>query len=191
MCKDAFAYLCPRILGIVSMPSRQQSGFTLIELLVTMTVLLIFITLGIPSFSQALVRHELQSASLSIRQGLHIARSESVKRSGLMHICSLATDIQQCAGTRGVGRTQWARGMLVFHDVNRNKQFDQGLDQILYVTEFPDGMSVEWGRGDYLAYASSGRLKFSNGTFRVVHSGSGKERRLVLNRIGRVRSTEI
>lgn len=165
-----------------------QSGLTLIEVLVAMVVVVILATVGVPAFTQQLVRAELQSTALAIRQALHVARSEAVKRNGRVHLCSLATRAQVCAGHNGSGRKIWPHGILVFFDANQNRRFDIRVDHILYQAEFTDQLTVEWARGDYLAYAGTGRLQFSNGTFRISAVDMPMARHLILSRAGRLRS---
>jgi prepilin-type N-terminal cleavage/methylation domain-containing protein len=172
-------------------PGRSQSGFTLIELMVTLSITLILIFLAVPSFSQMLIRSEVASASVAIRVGLSIARSEAVKRGAQVQICSLSSVAMQCAGNVGVGRLAWGDGFIVFQDVDSDRVYNAAIDELLHIAYFADSLDISWGRGHYLIYVSSGRLLLGNSSFRINHPSYALERRLILNIVGRVRSIDI
>ena len=170
---------------------RSQSGFTLIELMVTLSITLILVFLAMPSFMQILIRSEITSTSLAIRTGLSIARSEAVKRGARIQVCSLDDVLMQCAGNVGTGRLAWSAGFIVFQDVDKDKAYTVGTDELLHLSRFNESVDIDWGRGHYLIYASSGRLQMGNSSFHIKHSTSSLERHLILNNVGRVRSTDI
>lgn len=172
-------------------PLHSQSGFTLIELMVALAVSLILIVIGIPSFTQMLARSDVTSTSLVIRTGLSIARSEAVKRGSSVQMCSLDDVLTQCAGNVGVGRLIWDDGFIVFQDVDNDKAYTAGTDNLLHLARFSEPVDIDWGRGHYLIYAPSGRLQMGNSSFHIKHSASSLERHLILNNVGRVRSTDI
>jgi type IV fimbrial biogenesis protein FimT len=170
---------------------RSQPGFTLIELMVTLVISIILIFIAIPSFSQMLIRSEITATSLAIYSGLSVARSEAVKRGARIQICSLDSVVTQCAGNVGVGRLIWGEGFIVFEDVDNDKSYSAGTDELLHITHFNESLEIDWGRGHYLIYAPSGRLQMGNSSFHIKHSDSTSERRLILNNVGRVRSIDI
>ena len=169
----------------------RQSGFSLIELIVTLSVTLILVFIGIPSFSKMLIRGEITSASLALRTGLSVARSEAVKRGAHIQICSLDTVISQCAGKVGSGRLVWDYGFMVFQDVNSDNAYTAGTDELLHTSLFNESLIIDWGRGHYLVYAPSGRLQMGNSSFHIKHPADALERHLILNNVGRVRSMDI
>ncbi len=170
---------------------HSQFGFTLIELMVALSIMLILMFLAIPSFSQMLIRSEISAASMAIRAGLSIARSEAVKRGAQVQVCSLSPVTTQCAGSVGVGRLAWGDGFIVFQDVDSDRVYNATTDELLHVARFSKSLDINWGRGHYLIYVSSGRLLLGNSSFRINHPSYALERRLILNIVGRVRSIDI
>ena len=57
---------------------------TLIEVMVTLTVLIILIMIGLPSFTEALQNTQLRGASEALLNGLQTARGEAIKRNLLV-----------------------------------------------------------------------------------------------------------
>ena len=167
------------------------AGFSLMELMLTLILLLFLLVVALPSFIPILNKTEVTAASLSLREGLSIARAEAVKRSASVQVCSLNLATMNCAGNRKTGRQPWAEGFMVFHDVDDDASFTDGLDSMLYVAHFPEQLRVDWARGDYIVYSSSGALKFGNGSFNISNSQSGQGLKLILNIVGRVRSVEL
>ena len=62
------------------MSSRNSQGFTLIELMIAITIIVLLVMLGLPSFSQWLANTKIRTAADSIQNGLRIARNEAVQR---------------------------------------------------------------------------------------------------------------
>lgn len=61
-----------------------QAGVTLIELMVSMTILMLGLALGLPSFSLWLQSAQVRTAAESIQNGMHLARTEAVKRNAVV-----------------------------------------------------------------------------------------------------------
>lgn len=59
---------------------RIQSGFTLIEMMVTVSVLVILMTVGIPSMKTLIDNNRLKGAAESVMSELYFAKSEAIKR---------------------------------------------------------------------------------------------------------------
>lgn len=167
------------------------AGFSLMELMLTLILLLFLLVIALPSFIPILNKTEVTAASLSLREGLSIARAEAVKRSALVQVCSINLATMNCAGSRKTGRQPWLEGFMVFHDVDNDASYTEGLDSLLYVAHFSNKLNVDWARGDYIVYSSNGALKFGNGSFNIASSQSGEGLKLILNIVGRVRSVEL
>src|SRR5690606_12577267 len=67
------------VLMLLSRPG-QASGFTLIELMLAIAVLVILLTLSMPSFQTWMQNIQIRNASESILTGIQKARSEAVTR---------------------------------------------------------------------------------------------------------------
>ncbi len=81
-------------------------GFTLIELMVVIAVLSIFLTVGIPSFTQAIKNNRLSAASNDLVSLLQFARSESVRRGENIVVTA----------NNGTGANEWGGGAVVAND---------------------------------------------------------------------------
>ncbi|WP_293268445.1 GspH/FimT family pseudopilin [Neptunomonas sp.] len=172
-------------------PDSSQSGFTLVELMVTLSIALILTFIAIPSFSVLLIRNEIASNAQTIRTGLALARYEAIKRNSPVQICSLSSSATQCAGIIGVGRLAWDDGLIVFQDVDSDRIYTAGVDDLISHARFSESLDINWGRGHYLIYTATGRLMIGNSSFRINHPSYAIERRLILNIVGRVRSIDI
>jgi type IV fimbrial biogenesis protein FimT len=61
------------------MRDRRQSGFTLVELMITMVVLVVLVTLALPSFRDLIDKSRLRGATDDIVNLLNMARASAVK----------------------------------------------------------------------------------------------------------------
>jgi type IV fimbrial biogenesis protein FimT len=69
-------------------------GFTLIELMVTLSVLVILLTIAVPSFREFVQAQRIKTASFELFSAITYARSEALKRNG---------DVTLSAATGGWG----------------------------------------------------------------------------------------
>ena len=66
---------------------KRNLGFTLVELMVTLAVLVILISIAIPSFMNMIQNSRSAALANSIVIALNVARSEAVKRNALVNLC--------------------------------------------------------------------------------------------------------
>jgi len=97
-----------------------NAGFTLIELLIVVVILAVLSVTALPSFFDALERNRIVSQNNEILTTFNYARSEAIKRNGIVGVCAL-----DAAGT-GCATDNWNRGWLVWADVNRSGTFNTG-----------------------------------------------------------------
>jgi type IV fimbrial biogenesis protein FimT len=105
---------------------RGQGGFTLVELLVTLTVTALLMALAAPTFRTLLLKRSVQAAADALVSDLRLARSEAVKRSATVSVCS-SVDGASC----GNGAA-WQGGWIVFVDADGDGSLDAD-DAILRV----------------------------------------------------------
>ena len=96
-----------------------ERGFTMVEVLVVMTISAILLALAIPSFERLLRTNRVSSATNSMLAALDLARSEAVRRSGVVTVCrSTNADAPNptcsSAAAGGYADNDWASGWIVF-----------------------------------------------------------------------------
>lgn len=69
------------------MRPRLSSGFTLIELMITLAVVVVLVTIAIPSFRDLLARNELTTTTNAWVGAITAARAEAVKRNQTVVLC--------------------------------------------------------------------------------------------------------
>ena len=67
---------------------RSRVGFTLVELLVVMAILAILASVGFPSFQRLLADYRVTSQANSVQGLLQFARTEALKRTANVTVCS-------------------------------------------------------------------------------------------------------
>lgn len=96
-----------------------ERGFTMVEVLVVMTISAILLALAIPSFERLLRTNRVSSATNSMLAALDLARSEAIRRSGVVTVCrSTNADAPNpacsSAAAGGYADNDWASGWIVF-----------------------------------------------------------------------------
>jgi len=118
------------------MPLRSRAaprGLTLIELLITIAIAALLLSLAMPAMQQFVTQKAVASNSDELLSALRFARSEALKRSAPVTVCS--GNGQVTAAAAQCGADTWSQGWLVFADVNGNGSFDKATDQLLRVQQ--------------------------------------------------------
>ena len=71
-----------------TMQTKRQKGFTLIELMITLVVLVIALSIGVPSFVTWIKNNRLNTATRTLTGAFQLARSEAVSRQTVITIDS-------------------------------------------------------------------------------------------------------
>lgn len=119
---------------------NRPSGFTLIELLVVLTIVGILVAMALPSFNTLLMRRSVQSAAVALVTDMRYARSEALRRSARVSICSLAAgSTNTCSVNPGPG--EWVNGWMVFTDTDATglnlRTFQVATEEIVRVQQPP------------------------------------------------------
>ena len=188
---------------------KKHSGFTLVELMVALAVLAILLTVGLPKMSVFFQGSRMVTNANELLSGLHIARSEAIKRNSRVTICK-STNASDAAPTCATGAEGWDEGWFVFVEgrdsVNVIGEYTSTDGDILRVNTGAEGSKVTITASDadidkYVTFTSRGAPKLRNGAsqsgvFRVCDdrglfnaAGGVVARGGVLNASGRVRNT--
>ncbi len=133
---------------------RGMNGFTLIELLVTLAILVIAVTVAIPSYSALVQRQQMTTAVNDMVHLLTFARQESMRRQKLVTVCPSA-DQSNCT-------SDWNLPLILFADYDRNEVRDSSEPLLRVFTPHASGL---WTfNRDYLQYQPSGMINGSNGS---------------------------
>ena len=125
----------------------KTQGFTLIEVLLTLSLLLILISLAVPSFDNTLQNSEAKEIRNQIINGFRIAKAQSYVQRQDTILC-LADASFRCDA-------QAKEYLLVFTDHDDNHQFDQSVNQML----LQQPLNLDYGRV-YLRAGNRHYIKF-------------------------------
>jgi len=103
-----------------------QRGFTLIELLVTLVVAGILLAVGVPAMTNFLATRSSIANAEELVEALRFARSEAIKRSSPVMVCS--TTEPNAATPACGGASDWMSGWVVIHSAsNRVLRVQNGI----------------------------------------------------------------
>lgn len=162
---------------------NKPHGFTLIELVAVLVIVLLGITIGIPSWQDLLANNRAASAINQLIGAFNLARSEAIKRGLVVSVCQ-SLDQKSCGGT-------WQDGQLVFIDRGANGNVVSSND-ILHVFPAIEGAVINahfFGLKKALQFLPTGMLNNQNGTMLYCPKRKNKNaiRALLLNKLGRIR----
>jgi len=173
--------------------ARGQQGFTLIELLSTVSIALILLTIGVPSFSMMIKSNTLSVQANELAMTLALARSEARTRKRTVVVCK-SIDQKSCSTLDTVN---WEDGWIAFVDENNNRS---RADTELLLRASPSLSGSNTLRADavfsnYIAFISDGRgigngdtTPPTNGDFRICDDRGADYARVVeISPIGRAK----
>jgi type IV fimbrial biogenesis protein FimT len=114
---------------------RRQFGFTLIELMVTVAILVILVTVALPSFQSVITSNRLADARGSMLSAIQYTKGEAVARNRAVSLCS-SIDGATCAGAN-----DWGAGWIVVTDNNATGT-TVSIGELLRVFQAPDAAHV-------------------------------------------------
>ncbi|MEO8019278.1 MAG: GspH/FimT family pseudopilin [Pseudomonadota bacterium] len=142
---------------------RNQRGFTLLELMITVTVLGILLGLAVPSFREAIRNNRIVAQNNEFITALTYARSEAIRRSDTVSICS-STNGTSCSTT-----TNWSTGWITFVDPNADGLLNNA--EVVMQTSPPviAGFTLTSVTGSLanIRFSGNGMLNSAAGTFQL------------------------
>jgi len=184
---------------------KQQSGFTLIEMIVTVTIAAILASIAIPSFTKMIERNRISTGTNEFLSALILARSEAVKRSRNVIVCS-SSDLSTCSGA-----TEFSAGWIIYPDCDNDQVLDTAktcdmngdgdvadavdmseTDAIIKVHGELSGLSIvaTTANTDKVRYLPSGRAN-TQLRFQIGKDASTPSKQIDMGLTGRVRSCKL
>lgn len=118
---------------------NRPNGFTLIEVLIVVAIVALLAALAVPSFTTMLMKRSVQSAALALVTDMRYARSEALRRSVKVSICSLATgSTSACSGSPA----QWENGWMVFVDTGATVGTWEAGEDVVRVQQPPTNIAT-------------------------------------------------
>lgn len=163
-------------------------GFTLVELLVAIAIGAILLTIAIPGYSFLVNGSRLTVVTNDLVAALNLARSEAIKRSMRVTICTTSNAINAIPACDA--SASWEQGWLLFVDGGTAGVIESG-DTLLRVQDsLPSVVTITTSNySSYVSYLSSGRSQgpngLPNGAIRVCVDSNRRD--IIINNTGRIR----
>lgn len=115
-------------------------GFTLLELMITVAVLVIALTVAVPSFKAVIQSNRVTASTNQLVTALNFARSEAVKRGQVVSLCMAdASNPPKC---QTAGTDDWANGWLAFLNPSKNNDYSSYDDVLRVWDPLPDDIAL-------------------------------------------------
>ena len=168
------------------------NGFTLIELLVALSLAMVVLSYGIPSFSSFIKNGRVTTLTNNLVTDINYARSEAVTRGESVVLCRSA-NASDATPTCGGAANDWTSGWLIFVSGDDNHSYDIGVDTLIRATSRSPGSVVIKANATSntnLTYKADGAIDMGGGTaaFAICDErGAGFGNQLQISPTGRPR----
>lgn len=164
---------------------ERHRGHTLPELVFTMAIAVGLLGWGVPTFRDAQRNASRTREVNQLVQAVHLARSEAIKRNGVVSLCP-SLDGDRCAPAG----TAWSRGWIVFVNSDRDSPAvrDDGEELLRVYPHWPHG-AVSANRAT-LSFRPFGQMGVT-ATFTFCDDrGSQAARAVIISQTGRPRVSD-
>lgn len=164
-------------------PARLRAGYTLIELIATLAIATIVLGIGMPTVGYFSASNSLTATVNDFVGGYRIARSNAIRQNENTVVCS-SHDLDSCSNSN-----DWGAGLIVFADLNRDRQRNPDEPIIHSKAINPDNLEIISSTRRYkTVYQPTGTASGTNLTIRFCpHDTDIKPRAIVVSNVGRVR----
>lgn len=161
------------------MQAQGQKGFTLIELMVTLVVLVVSLSIGVPSFTTWIKNNRVDEKTRVMASLLQLARSEAVTRQSIVSVR---------AGTSS-NPGSWANGAHIYTASSGNTNYQTATDILIKdITLVSNAVEIKSNdTNDIVSFADTGLLdEPDQRVFAVCDDrGTAKGFSITLNTVGR------
>ena len=161
---------------------ERRRGYTLPEFVFAMAIMAGMLGYGVPAFRGFLLDSARTREVNSLVHAVHLARSEAIKRNGVVSLCPSA-DGESC----GPAGTAWQSGWIVFVNRDRDQPAvrDVGEDLLRAYAAWPDGQIV--ANRATLSVRSFGQMGITATFAFCDQRGSPAARAVIISQTGRPR----
>ena len=152
------------------------------EVLTTLAVAGVVVSGGVPAMQNLMYEQRLTTQVNQLFADLHLARSESIKRSAQVTLCK-SNDGVACSTV-----SDWRDGWIMFTDTNENETVDTGETIIRVGQALATGTTLRYGTSYRYVYFKPDGSAWPNATFTFCDMrGATNARAIIVWRTGRVR----
>jgi len=163
------------------MDGPQHRGFTLPELMCALAIMAGLAGWGMPTFRELALNAARTREVNEFVQAIHLARSEAIKRNGVVSLCP-SPDGATCAAS-----TDWHTGWIVFVNLDRDSPaVRDGGEELLHAYDAWDAGQIAANRTT-LSFRAFGQSGVTATVTFCDDRGSGAARAVIISQTGRPR----
>ena len=163
------------------MDGPQHRGFTLPELMCALAIMAGLAGWGMPTFRELALNAARTREVNEFVQAIHLARSEAIKRNGVVSLCP-SPDGATCAAS-----TDWHTGWIVFVNLDRDSPaVRDGGEELLHAYDAWDSGQIAANRTT-LSFRAFGQSGVTATVTFCDDRGSGAARAVIISQTGRPR----
>lgn len=164
---------------------ERQPGYTLPELVFALAIAMGILAWGVPSFVELRRNSERTREVNQFVHALYLARSEAIKRNGVVSLCP-SEDGARC----GPAGTPWHRGWIVFVNADRDSPADRDAsEELLRVYAAWQRGAVNANRGT-LSFRPFGQMGVTATFTFCDERGAPAARAVIISQTGRPRVSD-
>jgi type IV fimbrial biogenesis protein FimT len=182
----------PMLNPIASRPSG--AGFTMTELMVTIAILVILLSLAVPSMTRFISDWRLSNAVNALSGSLRTARIEAMSRGKRVIVCQVNGNTT-CPSTNVT--TNFNTGWIVFVDNDGTNSFTANDQLILQQSALTGITAIQSKTNSFFTFQPSGLLagtfdsfNFDSSSFQSASATPWARKALCITKSGRVRFTD-